>query len=133
MKKTIMILSLMLTLFIGAGCNSDSGNGLDVTETRMTLKIGPKLFNQSSGSSASIIQYYQAVNVVDNKSFRIPVNDLLGFEYQENYSYIIDVICVQSMKDGEPIGNPVYKFESLISKAYEPDEPEDPTPGPITE
>lgn len=129
MKKNLLLLALILTLVMGVGC-SDSKNKLEVNETKLTLEIAPKIETKSDGSSATTKSYYRAKNVSNGNDFLIPVEDILGFNYKENYTYQIVVLCTQNYQDGLPVGNPWYKVLSVISEIYTPEGPVNPTPTP---
>lgn len=122
MKKLLFLLTILVSA-IFVSCN-DSKKEADFTETRMTLKVLPQLYVENIASQTK--SYYQVQDKATQVDFRIPVGDIVGFDYQENYTYEIVVICVQPLVSGIPSGDPWYKLETLLSKEYTPDGPVDP-------
>jgi len=118
MKKIAFILVILLSA-LSVGCNK-SNDGNNVSETRLTLRIEPKL-HTVGGSISQIKNYYQARVQGTTDTFYIPVGDILGFDYKENYTYLIVVICTQNYVGGVPTGEAWYRLESILSKEYTPD------------
>lgn len=94
----------------------------------MTLLIDSQLLSTGPASAANY--QYQATVEETGQKLTIPKGDIIGFFFENGFSYRILVQKYNEVIDGVVTGAVFYKLVKIISKTPVNNESEEPTPDP---
>lgn len=128
MKKGLLLFVLLLSVVVMLPSCNKSSNDTPEQNVELTLIIDSQLLSTGPASAANFL--YQATVEETGQKLTIPTGDIVGFYFENGFSYKILVIKYNEVINGVATGGVFYKLVKIISKTPVNNEAEEPTTDP---